>query len=152
MLLLTNIFSFIYRKIKKYFQHINPLVPPILGDEKVNFYFTSKYAHFLRTISYVIKRGCKNDFLHPQSGMDTACDGNLWASVANCLHAKFVSLFYIYIVRIEEWFKTALAFPNHNLNLLCTLNIKIFKCDVRTALLYIRCLNLHHNRFTVFIK
>ena len=30
-------------------------IPPFLGDEKVHFYFTSKYAHILRAISYVIK-------------------------------------------------------------------------------------------------
>ena len=31
-------------------------IPPILGDEKVHFYFISKYAHILRAISYMIKK------------------------------------------------------------------------------------------------
>ena len=29
---------------------------PIMGDEKENFYFISKYAHILRAISYMIKK------------------------------------------------------------------------------------------------
>ena len=33
---------------------------PILGDEKVSFYFISKYAHILRTISYIIKKDYGN--------------------------------------------------------------------------------------------